>query len=37
MGALIDMDDAMLRLNLSGEIALIFGFGGDIEIQFGPI
>ncbi|HCD7966642.1 hypothetical protein [Citrobacter amalonaticus] len=26
----------MLKINLSGDIALGLGFGGDIEIQFGP-
>ncbi|EJK6270660.1 PAAR domain-containing protein [Salmonella enterica] len=35
-GVLFDKDDAMLRINLSGDIALGLGFGGDIEIQFGP-
>ncbi|HAT8004945.1 PAAR domain-containing protein [Citrobacter sp. CK198] len=35
-GLLFDKDDVMLKINLSGDIALGLGFGGDIEIQFGP-
>ncbi|MFL4214775.1 PAAR domain-containing protein [Enterobacter mori] len=35
-GVMIDTDDIMLKVNLSGEVAAFLGLGGDMGIQLGP-
>ncbi|MBA8501315.1 PAAR domain-containing protein [Escherichia fergusonii] len=35
-GALLDFDNIMVKVKLSGKIAFILGLGGDVDIQFGP-
>jgi len=37
VGAIADIDNMMVKVNISGEIAVCLGVGGDIEIQIGPV
>jgi len=35
-GGWLDTDNIMLKLKTGGELALVLGLKGDVEVQFGP-
>ena len=37
VGAIADIDNLMIKVNIIGAIAVCLGVGGDIEIQLGPL